>query len=343
MEKSFSKNEKPEENWDFHYLIIKDKLDNVIAATFFTIGLYKDDMMAQPSISKQIEAEREKNPYYLTSKVVSIGSLVTEGEHLYLDKTNSEWKNALKLLFNIMTEQQEKSSASMLLLRDFEDTDLELKEFLTGQGFIKVAMPESCIVENMNWSNEDEFLTTIGARSRRHVRTDVLKFEQFFDVEVKQSASPDELKEYITLFKNVKSKNFDINTFNYPVKFFKNMSDTNNWEFIVLKLNTLIQPEEKMDGPAAVIFCYKNANNDYNPIFVGMNYELLDKYNTYRQAIYQVIKRANKVGSKKVFLGLSASIEKKKFGARIIPKVAYVQAKDNFNMEFIETMAVKAD
>lgn len=119
------------------------------------------------------------------------------------------------------------------------------------------------------------------------------------------------------------------------------MSASQNWEFIVLKQNTAIA-DDKIEGAMAVIFCYKNANNDYNPIFVGMNYDFLDKYNTYRQAIFQVIKRANALGSEKVYLGLSATIEKKKFGARIIPKVAYVQAKDNFNMEFIETMAVKS-
>jgi 7-keto-8-aminopelargonate synthetase-like enzyme len=342
LEKSFINNEKPEENWNFHYLIIKDNADKVIAATFFTVGLYKDDMMAPPSISKQIEEERLKNPYYLTSKVVSMGSLATEGDHLYLNKENPEWKAAIKRMFDIMTEEQDKAGAAMILLRDFEDTDTELKEFLTGQGYIKVAMPETCIVKNLNWNTTEEFLTTIGARSRRHVRTDVLKFESFFDVEVKESPTPEELKKYIKLFKNVKARNFDINTFEYPVKFFENMSNTKNWEFIELRLNQSAASEEKNDGPAAVIFCYKNANNDYNPIFVGMNYDSLDKYNTYRQAIYQVIKRANAIGSKRVFLGLSATIEKRKFGAVAIPKVAYVQAKDNFNMEFIETMAVKA-
>jgi hypothetical protein len=35
---------------------------------------------------------------------------------------------------------------------------------------------------------------------------------------------------------------------------------------------------------------------------------------------------------------LTASIEKRKVGATLIPKVAYVQAKDNFTMELIEAM-----
>jgi 7-keto-8-aminopelargonate synthetase-like enzyme len=340
IEKSFINNEAPEENWDFHYIIIKDGNGKTIAATFFTVGLYKDDMMAPYSISKQIEEERIRNPYYLTSKVVSMGSLVTEGEHLYLNKDGCDWRAALKMMFNIISHEQEKSNASMIMLRDFEDADSELKEFLTGQGYIKVALPETCIVENLNWNDTDGFLGTIGARSRRHIRNEVLKFESFFDVNVEESPTPEKLKEYIKLFRNVKSKNLDINTFDYPEKFFENMALTKNWEFIELKLNQSAN-EYNETGLAAVIFCYKNSNNDYNPIFVGLDYSTVEKYNTYRQAIFQVVKRASSIHANRIFLGLSATVEKKKFGARAIPKFAYVQAKDNFNMEFIETMAVK--
>jgi 7-keto-8-aminopelargonate synthetase-like enzyme/predicted N-acyltransferase len=340
LEKAFSQNEKPEENWDFHYVIVKDHVNRVVAATFFTVGLYKDDMMAPASISKQIEEERLKNPYYLTSKVISMGSLVTEGEHLYLDKEGTDWKNALKEIFVIVNEEQDKAGASMIMLRDFADTDSELKEFLTGQGFIKATMPDSCVIESLNWSTTEEFLSTLSATSRRHLRTDVLRFEPFFDVEIKDTVSDEELAGYIKLFQHVKSRNFDINTFDYPTKFFKNISESGNWEFMILRLNES-SGESNLKDPVAVVFCYRNASNIYTPVFLGMNYDYLDKYNTYRQVIFQVLKRAKALGSPKVFLGLSATIEKRKFGAHIIPKVAYVQAKDNFNMEFIETMAVK--
>ncbi len=35
---------------------------------------------------------------------------------------------------------------------------------------------------------------------------------------------------------------------------------------------------------------------------------------------------------------MSASFEKRKVGARIIPKVAYVQARDNYAMELMNTL-----
>lgn len=339
LEDAFTGNASPEHNWDFHYVLINDNAGETVAATFFTVGLYKDDMMAPASVSMQIEAERERDPYYLTSKVVSLGSLASEGDHLYVNRNHARWRDALKQLFNIMTDVQEESGASMLMLRDFADADDDLKEFLTGQGFIKVTMPEACTVENPNWKNTDEFLEALGARSRRHIRNDVLKHEASFDIEIKDAVSDDELAYYQQLFMNVKSRNFDINTFDYPERFFSLMQYDPDWEFIVLRIKDA--PAEDFRDIAAVIFCYRNAGNNYNPLFVGINYEYQADYHPYRQAIFQVVKRARDLKAKRVFLGLSATIEKKKFGAVVTPKVAYVQAKDNFNMEFIESISVK--
>ena len=44
----------------------------------------------------------------------------------------------------------------------------------------------------------------------------------------------------------------------------------------------------------------------------------------------------------KVYLGLSADIDKHKFGATAHARVAYIQTKDNYNMEVIESMAANA-
>jgi 7-keto-8-aminopelargonate synthetase-like enzyme/predicted N-acyltransferase len=337
LERSFSGNKKIEHNWDFHYLIIKDKKDKVIAATFLTIALLKEDMMAQASVSMQIEEERRKDPYYLTSKAVMLGSLVSEGEHLYVDKKDPNWKKAMKILIDLITEEQDKNNASLIMLRDFEDSDNELKELLTEQGFLRTTLPESCIVEKMEWNTIEEYVESLSARSRKHLRTDVLKYEQFYNVEIKETVSDEEIKKYMSLFDNVKSRNFDINTFNYPEKFFKNISDYKNWEFIILKLNPNLCDDAPTD-PIAVIFSYKSSGDNYNAVFLGMDYDYVYKYNVYKQVIFQIIKRAKALNARKASLGFSASLEKRKFGARAIPKIAYVQAKDNFNMEFIETI-----
>ena len=68
LEKSFTNNAKSEDNWVFDYFIVKDALKNTVLSTFLTTALWKDDMLSSEAVSIKIEAEREKDPYYLTSK-----------------------------------------------------------------------------------------------------------------------------------------------------------------------------------------------------------------------------------------------------------------------------------
>ena len=111
------------------------------------------------------------------------------------------------------------------------------------------------------------------------------------------------------------------------------MNESPNWEFILLALK--INSEIPFIG---VMFCYKNNNNSYVPELVGMDYKWAKEFELYRQLLFQTIKRANELQFPKIDFGVSASFEKRKLGARIIPKVAYIQARDNFTMEVMNTL-----
>ena len=86
------------------------------------------------------------------------------------------------------------------------------------------------------------------------------------------------------------------------------------------------------------MFCYKNSRSTFVPVFVGMDYTYAREFNVYRLLLYYTILRAKDLGYHRIDFGLTASFEKRKLGAIVIPKVCYVQAKDNFTMELIETM-----
>lgn len=333
LEETFHNNELDEHNWSFHYITIRDKQQQVVLATFFCKALWKDDMLAPAAVSKQIEEKRKQNPYHLTSPVLAMGSLFTEGEQCYINREHPAWNDALRLLLHHLEMLDEKLNTSMLVLRDFKH-DETLNEFFHNQGFIKVDMPESCIVESLHWKTPEEYLATLSARSRKHFRSDIQPFEQYFDIEYKQSASEQEIDIFYTLYENVRSRNFDLNTFSFPRKLFANMAQDPNWEFIVAYLkNEYDGREERL--PVGVMFCYKNTNATYVPSFIGMDYEYIQQYQVYRQLLYQTIKRAQQLGFSKIDFGMTAAFEKRKVGATIIPKVAYVQPKDNFTMELI--------
>ena len=76
----------------------------------------------------------------------------------------------------------------------------------------------------------------------------------------------------------------------------------------------------------------------YVPAFVGLDYTYVTSHYTYRQLLYQTIKRAIALGFYGIDFGLTASFEKRKLGAEVSERFAYVQASDNYVLELLGTM-----
>lgn len=68
---------------------------------------------------------------------------------------------------------------------------------------------------------------------------------------------------------------------------------------------------------------------------VGLDYKYVLSHECYRHGLYQSVSRTNYLNCNKLYLGMDAAIEKRKFGVKIVPKTVYVQQGDNFNMELI--------
>ncbi|MCX2681937.1 bifunctional aminotransferase class I/II-fold pyridoxal phosphate-dependent enzyme/GNAT family N-acetyltransferase [Galbibacter sp. EGI 63066] len=339
LETVFKDNGKREENWRFHYFIIRDSLDKPVLATFFTYALWKEDMLAPETVSKKIEEQRQKDPYYMTSHVLSVGSLFTEGQHLFLDKSHPLWHDALHLLFDEMDKLDRSLNPSMVVLRDFEK-DETLNEFFHNHGFIKVSMPDSCKIDNLDWKAVDAYLRTLSSRSRRHFRKDIAPFEARFNIEILDKINPEQRETFYALFENVRKNNLGLNTFAFPEKLMDSMSKHPGWEFIVLTLKGAYTRDKK-DRTVGVMFCYKNGRQTYVPAFVGMDYNYAHEHQVYRQLLYQTVKRAGETGFQNIDFGMTAGFEKKKIGATVTSKTAYIQAKDNYSMELMGMMENK--
>lgn len=102
LENTFSKHSDITNQCDFFYFTIKDNNGEVILMTFFTHGLWKDDMLATESVSLQLEIVRKIKPLYLTSKVLSMGCLFTEGSHYFINQEHQFAEKALNLLLDKM-------------------------------------------------------------------------------------------------------------------------------------------------------------------------------------------------------------------------------------------------
>jgi predicted N-acyltransferase len=348
LEETFHGNNDPENNWNFHYLIIRDKAQKPVLATFFTELLSKDDMISSSSISEQIEEIRKKDKYYLTSKVIMMGSLLSVGDHLYVDRNSSHWREAMLEMIRIMNEEKQKCGATMVQLRDLDTHDEEMSNFLIKEGFIKVAMPDAHIIDNLEWETTDAYISNLSTNARRNLKKTVLKTEENYQIHLRKSASMDERSDsphtahevtseevdyWYKLYLNVKKGSYNLNTFDIPRKLFEKLLYHPNWDIFELKLTNENHPR-----PVAVVFCYMSSKRNFSPFVIGLDYDYVVSHGCYRQGMFQSILRANRLNCNKVYLGMDASVEKKKFGSRAVAKSAYIQTSDNYKMEFIETV-----
>lgn len=335
LEESFSNNVNPHDNWEFDYIIIRDTQNKPVLATFLTTTICKDDMLAPASVSNQIELERLSDPYYLTSKVISLGSQLTEGQHLFVDRNSPHWKNAMNLLFDKITKLQDRYEAGSVMLRDFKAGDEELDTFFVDNGFFKINLPDNHELK-MDWKTNDEYIQKLSYKSRKHLRQDILKHEQAFTVNVLQNPTARDIKHWYQLYLNVKNNSLELNTFALPFKLFENMAKHPNWEIVSLSIKPELGYAEK---PVAVMFNYVTPKA-YNFMLIGIDYDYQQEFKCYKQALYQSIMRCKEKGLQQINLGFSASFEKRKVGAEVLPTVAYMQIKDSYNMTVIANMNV---
>jgi 7-keto-8-aminopelargonate synthetase-like enzyme/predicted N-acyltransferase len=338
LELSFTENAQPQDNWAFDYVIVRNRQDEIIAATFLTTALWKEDMLSQREVSAVIEQRRETDPVYLTSKVICSGSLLTEGEHLFLNKDAALWKDALQLLIEKIYFLQEYRQANHIVLRDFKMMDTDFDNLLVDNGFFKVTMPDTHIISNLQWENPAAYYNGLSANGKNHLRKKVLRHSDQFKVEVIGISDwAEEIDHWYNLYLNVKNNNLELNTFALPKKLFYQLAKNEHWE--MLQLTVRDASPDTTDKPCCVVFSYRT-KEAYVPMIIGLDYRYNQQYAVYRQALYQVVLRAKQVHAVSILLGFSAGIEKQKLGAKAIPTFAYMHSKDSFNAAAIETIAL---
>lgn len=337
LEHTFQDQEKKENNWEFHYFIIRDQDDHIILATFFTEALWKDDMLAPREVSFTIEKERLKDPYYLTSKVLMMGSLLTEGEHLYIDREHPLWKKALTSVLDKVQSIQKSKGINSLALRDFDSDDKELEAFFVGHGLVKLDMSNTHKL-SINWSNNEEYLSILSRKRRRQIRTEVLRNEDLFEVQVLTSTnkiSQSMNKKLYKMYLDVAKQGLEINTFVLPENIWMNLAESKSWEIMLLRL--------KSTGKiVSCIACFKTKTS-YFPMFMGLDYDHVVSKGSYRQSLWQIVMRAQKLSKKQVFFGFGAATEKLKLGSQASPVCSYIQVDNTFQASLIDNMVVQKD
>lgn len=334
LEATFKNRPEPENNWKFHYYVVRDAAGVPVLATFFTESLWKDDMLETEAVSRAVESQRSADPSYLTSRNLAMGSLLTEGEHLYLDR-RGDWRGAMDLLLKAIAEEQGRACAQNVVLRDLPADDPEMEAFLLDQGFVKVSMPESLCLD-IDWHSEEEYINKLSFKSRRHQRGNVAPWNDAYELEVLSHAgrqpTGDELAHFCQLYRNVKANSLELNTFDLPESLFEQMLRRPCWELVTLRL----KPEYGGDrGLVHGIVASFIGPEQYAPMVIGLDYRFVQTHGLYRQFLRQMVRRAEHHGSRRVLYGMGASFEKRRFGAKVQPRCAYFQATEHYALEVL--------
>lgn len=334
VESIFQGNKNYFNNWDFYYYIVKDQAGVIQLATFFTITHTKDDLLASIEKSEIIEKKRKSDPTFLISKTLMLGSQITEGEHLYLNRENKEWKKLVYLFLDLISDHTERLKLEAVYLRDFEVGDLEMRELLMNQGFLPIRVPDSHDLELDGWGTPDEYLEQITHKKRYFLKKEVLSYSHFYEVEAVKNPTKELHEKWTQLYLNIKQTSYELNSFDLPEKFFLQMGRVSNCDVLQLKIKADYSISGK-DEIVSTTFNYVTESGNYCGIILGLDYDYVESYNLYKQTVYQSIIRAKELGSKQMYLGLTASQVKRKFGAQNTELNAYVQVNDTYGSSLI--------
>jgi len=343
LEEVFSGGPRPEERWDFHYYAVRSADGRPLLATFATEALWKDDLLAAAAVSQAVEERRVRDPYFLTSRLLALGCFLSEGNHLYLDRSG-DWRGALRAFLDAALALREARGVPALVLRDLPAEDAELGEFLKDQGFLRLPLPDALVLE-VSWRNQQEFLSKLTKRGRRFQREQVEAFDAAFELEVLTRGGrrppAEEWRHLYDLYLGVKQRNLALNTFALPPALFPRMLDFDGWELLLLRL----RPEHGGSAgalPQGFMACFAGTEH-YVPVVAGMDYRLVESHGLYRQLLAQTVRRAHARGARRVHFGMGAELEKSRFGARREERVMYVLSQDTYHHELLALVAAEAN
>ena len=338
LERTFTQQSQLENQWDFFYVIVRDANQKIVLATFYTCALTKDDMFSSAAVSQHVEKLRQENPYYLASKAVMLGSLMSSGEQIYLDRSHAQWKDALGLLVKELQQTVKDKNAAQILLQGFPTgEDEDLKDTLLDLGFSEYRLPDVCLVKDLSWQDHQEYVQRLGRKYRNNFRREILDYAAEFEVVTEPDMSAIEIKHCYELYCNVHDRAAELNVYRLPFAFFEQICQHPDYD--IMRLYRKEDPEARAEEkPLGVMYSFVK-NGLYSALIVGLDYDYLTSPSPYKQMLYQTVQRAWELNCQCLDLTYTAVLEKKKVGARPYPSYAYVQSMDHYNQAVLQTIA----
>lgn len=343
LEQLFKGQTRPEHNWRFDYLIVRDHTGKPVCATHFTTGIQKDDFLMRDEVSRAVELRRREDPYFLTSNVMMTGSTFSEGDHLYLDR-QGPWQRALTKLLAAAHALYEAAGAEEIVLRDLPAHDPEMEAFLRDHGFVSAKVPDSHHL-HIDWRDEDDLATRLSKRSRKYLHEQMERAPKFtvrtHGVGSRDHAplDPEEIAHLHALYRNVATRKFRINVFEPPTDFITSLLSSPAWEVVTLCLDPAAGGPSH--GLPVAFYAAHIHGDDYAVFLCGLDYDHVLEHGAYRQTLYQMMRQARLRGLHHVHLGMDADTEKARYGTQVVESVMYWQAREHYKSSLLREIVAE--
>jgi hypothetical protein len=251
-----------------------------------------------------------------------MGSLLSEGNHLYVDK-KGPWKAALQKLVDLGMALYEQSGAAGVVWRDLPGNDPEMDSFMLDQGMSRVALLDSHILD-LSGKDEAAWVASLSRRSRKFVQQ-LQDRSSELTVTVhgcgQQPMSEADAAAVYQLYKNVAERKLRMNVFPFPTDVITQSLSCPAWELVVVRL----------DNKPIAFFAGHKSEGNYAPLYCGIDYTYNTTHLAYRQMLLQIVRRAFALGATTVHFGMDADTEKARYGCEPKAVCAYFQVGDHFS------------
>jgi len=344
LERVFDRPDAPDQDWRFRYYRVRDVSGETCAETFFTFARWKADMLDDAALSRRVELRRREDPDFGVARVYTMGSLLSEGEHLWRAPGRSP-DRVLAPLLEAVRADAVALGADAIALRDLPTDDPELDAFLRGAGFLALEVPESHVVD-LDWADEQEYVARLGRRHRKHYRQEVAPWNDAYALEVVgkggRRLGDAEHAHIRDLYLAVKRRNLEINTFDLPDDFFRAVEADPAWELLLWHARPPVAEAVDTREAVAVAACFVGPRHCV-PTVIGLDYAYVESAGLYRQCLRHVVLRAKALGLERVELGFGAALEKRRAGARPVGRRMYMQVRDGYAFDAVEQLRTPCD
>ena len=277
-------------------------------------------------------AAPRRGPVLPDVETFAMGSLLTEGDHLYLDR-NADWKGALDLLMGAVSEHaQGRGRGDDRLPRP------ALRRPRAGRGghasaaTCKTSLPDSLVYEPVAGGDE-EWLAALSLKARVHQRKAVLPFDDAYDVEwlrarrargQRRRARPP-LRRSIWPCRRAGATSTRSRCRKYvPARHARApVVGADDADAAGDRRGRRVRRALRRRAPLRA--------DDRRP---RLRLSCARTARTARRCARRSL-RARALGSKRVLLGMGATFEKTRFGAHVQERVAFAQASDHYSSEVL--------